>query len=484
MTMRTKAIGWMFVLAAAATPARAQQSAAELLSGLGETDDAGFRQRLDALVELGQEAGVAVPKLRELAGDDGLPLARFMAVVDALAELAPFRAAGIDVDQAPLSSRQIQFAMQMERDSKVSGQMGRAFLRLRMRSEFPRDCDLATLVDAAGARNPLRVEVAVDLLGARGPAARAALPALQALLERPEPRLLGTDATLPLHRKIARAVAAIAPDSDVAALAQRAIAHPPTRVTREAPPRLRERITALLRELDDPATRERAAANLAALGRAAALPVAATLRKDRDPDYLTAALAVLRDLGPAAGDAVPALFEALTTLTTAHTIAVFDALTATAPYCTDVLPPLTMSYSVQSLEISGRSIAGPIGAEFLTAFAETSKRYYPTITVDPDATSTELAKALAGNGIRQRETALAILRRRGPKARDLLPALAAMLHAEQPRDHRTIWNNAQGTTNEAVDRSDEIQCLAAEAILAIGRADDPEVAAAKARLAR
>src|SRR5690606_4693545 len=119
--------------------------------------------------------------------------------------------------------------------------------------------------------------------------------------------------SLPMHRKVASAVTAIAKNSPTARFAQSVVAGEiPKPAVAVIPARAKARIDELLRELAVASTRERAAANLVALGRLSAMPLAERLGVSKDPKFLTAAIAVLDALGPAAAEAVPAMLKALT----------------------------------------------------------------------------------------------------------------------------------------------------------------------------
>lgn len=477
--MRATTIWCVFMLSGLV---RGQQSVEQLMQGIEEAEDAEFEQRLLALAAQGPKAAAAVPPLLKLAQSRKLPPERLVPSIEALAELAPFRAAGQEID-----SRQLMMATQMvvaRSRGSLTEEMNAATSRLALRGRFPRDLSIDDLAIATRAHNPWNVEVAVDLLWSHGTAAHAALPALRALLERPEPRILLGEGTIPIHRKVARAVAAIEPDGDVAKLAAQTLAHPPVGKAAVVPQRLQERIDALLVELATPETRAQAAANLKAIGSSAVGSIVAAFSKDQAPEVWTAALDVLRDLGPDATAALPRLYEATWSLPSSHTVAVFEALTAIAPWSWDRLPDLSGTSSVGSVTIAGHPIAGEIDLNFVNAYMAARMRYQSALMVDPDAPLAELGQKLGSPTVALREFALRAIRRRGAEARSLLPALGKMLDAEQPKERRMALRAAASGGPESFDHTDTIQRLAAEAILAIAQSDDPLNAAAKARLAK
>jgi hypothetical protein len=106
------------------------------------------------------------------------------------------------------------------------------------------------------------------------------------------------------------------------------------------------------------------------------------------------------------------------------------------------------------------------------------------VGVDPASTAVELAEFLQSPSVAMRERALAIARDQGAAARDLLPAVADMLVATQPKLHGSEWVAANEARTWSVDRTPHVQRLAAETIVAIAAADDPLVAKAREILAR
>ena len=436
---------------------------------------------LALLVELGPDAGAAVPQLVaavERSSTDPTP------TLLALAELAPFRQPGIEVD---VNAMTLAMRGRNRRDLFRPGASVTSFAeRLRRRLECPQAPDLETLLTMVKGYNAYRVELAVEHLGQRGAAAVGALPHLQRLLEQPEPRILLTDRTVPMHRKAARAVIAIAPASKQADLARTVLAGrvPVPAAAPAVPERARTRIDELIAELDDFENRDAAAANLVALGTLAAPAVAATLTTDREAASHEAALGILRDLGPRAASTVPQLVDALVSLSTSHTVSVLGALQATAPWCTDVVPELDGSFSIERLNLFGHRIPGNVDAKFLTSLRAAQAQFRATMAVDPTCSLDELGTLLDSRVVATREAALAVVRERGPECRPLLPVIANMLTEQQPRGTLVQWQDAQPGAFRNVDRSATVQHLAAKAIVAIAASDDPLIAAARDVLAR
>ena len=462
----------------------AQNPLPQLLDRLRSASDADRPSHLEALEQLGPAAAAAVPVLWQLLLEEG-KRASSDATFATISELLPYREADV------LSDPQV---VQLELLQSQMGQGGWPSLdpasclkqeRFRLRLAFPHTADVATLIDFLDSRNALRVEAAVDVLRTKGAAAKTALPALQALLERPEPRYLLTERTLPMHRKAALAVAAIAPNSPTARFADSVLARDGVKPVEVAiPARAQARIDELLRELGVASTREQAAANLLALGSLSARSLAGRLTVKEDPEFLAAAIAVLDGLGPRAAEAVPAMLTALTALPARHTVALIDALAQCAPWCRDVVPPLWYSSSVGSLELFGHRIQGDIDVDFLNAMGVAGGRFYAAMSVDPGSSLATLEGLLASPLVSTRECTLAVLRERGSSARSLLPALAGMLTAEHPRRFLNEWTDAQTAGSKQVDCTAEVQRRAAETSLRIAAPDDPHVAAARAVLAR
>jgi hypothetical protein len=323
--------------------------------------------------------------------------------------------------------------------------------------------------------------MAVELLGRRGPAARAALPVLQALLARPDPRVLMTDRTVPIRAKAARAILAIDPDADAAGQARAVLAGSvlvPTKAL-VVPERARVRVEEVISELADPGKREAARANLVAFGSLAVVPLLAALEDDHDADFREAALCVLSELGARASDAVPALFELLTKWPAENLVSVMRTLTATAPWCCDALPSMWYSGSQGSIAILGHPVLNADQA-FCNAFIDASQVFYAVMDVDPGSTLSELRGHLGSKSVVTREAALAVLRHRGAQARSLLLAIGGVL--EEPQPDREVVGWMGGSHMEG--RNDVVHRLAAEAILAIAAPDDPLVAKAREVLAQ
>lgn len=433
-----------------------------------------YGERLDDLLgiltELGPAAAAAMPQVEELIQQGGCDLA----AVVALAELVPWR-----LREPSLTLEQVR------REQATAGQKNRtgreqaweawvADRRLWTRWHFPRDAGLDVLMAVAQEGQALRREVAIEWLGQRGAAARAALPILRRVLDAPEPRILTTERTVPLHLKAARAVLAIDPDGELAATAREVIAGrrvAPAARPSDAPERVRARIEQLVAELAVPATRAAAAANLVALGGVAAEPVAAMLTASTDADTLGVALATLRDLGPHAAAAVPRLVEAQGVFPDELRLAALETLIATAPWCADLVPqPFAME-----LRLVG-------DAEVRNRQRGVADRLEAALTVDPRATLGELATWLGDRSAHVRQCALVVVEGRGAAARPLLPRLGAM-QREQVSPVREWQFVGNGARTLDVDYTASVQRAAARAIVAVAPPQDPLVAEAKALLA-
>lgn len=439
---------------------------------------------LEVLTELGPAGGAAVPALIELARNSQIPPEVQLALVGTLAELIPHRGKDVEItEDHPWMSTLRTLAMDREGSVRTHRE------RLRERMRFPRGLDLDALLAAAAGRRALEVEVAIEMLGTLGPAAARAVPLLRAVLDRPEPRHLQTDDCVPLHRKAAKALLAIAPDSPEAVAVRGVLAgtwSPPAAAEPAVPERARRRIEELLAELDaaDPARRQAAADNLVALGGIAVGPVAALLDSPAAGQAINGALDVLRRLGKHGAPAVPALAEALTRLPADHTIGVVRALAATVPWSKDQFRRPICSGSAGSLKIGDHQIAGTIDVPFLNAFQEAMQELQVAVAIPVDGSPELLRGFLTGSSVAHRRRALEVIAARGAECVALLDTLAPMLTASQPPEHGMEWVNAQSMRTTKVDRSDVIQRLAATAIVAVAPAGHALVATARERLAQ
>ena len=433
---------------------------------------------LEVLGELGPAGGAAVPTLVDLLRDRRRAAELRVALVAALAELIPYRGDGIEITTGDLATLGLG-----------AGRADGNWTRLLERQQFPRGLDLDALHAAAAGRRPLHVEVAIEQLGARGPAASRAVPLLRTVLDRPEPRILLTDSRVPLHRKAAKALLAIAPDAPEAAAARAVLAgtwSPPAPPEPVVPERARRRVDELLDALEaaEPARRLAAADNLVALGGIAVGPVASRLDPSAGAQTIDGALDVLCRLGKQSVPAVPAIAEALLRLPAAHTIAVVRALGATVPWSTDAFVYPSCSYSVGRLVIEGHQIAGTIDVPFLNAFQAAMMEMHVAIAIPVDGSPEQLRPLLSDPWVAHRRRALEVIAARGAECAGLLDTLAPMLQAPQPPESVMEMMDARTTVAIHVDRSDVIQRLAAKAIVAVAPADHALVAAARERLAQ
>jgi hypothetical protein len=452
-----------------------------LVARLADADEQLFGEVLASLLELGPQGGAAFAAV--LAAVDRHPR-HVVRAVATLAELTPWRG------DAPAHSPGMLY-------TRVAEVLGSSFgadraawraalRRLQARGAFPRELDVVALTECAQGTAPLRVELAVEWLGQHGADARAALPALARLLEQSDPVVLATGDRVAIRRKAARAVLSIDPDGAFAARARAIVGGAPV-VAAPSPPvpqRLRQRVAALVGELAIADRRADAAVNLVALGEAAVPTVAAVLSTaGADHATVVAALTVLRDLGPRAASAVPALLDATTGLSTEYTLAVLDALIAIAPWSRDVVPLLDLEGGVGGAALFGRPLHGTVDAALLTGVMQRSARLTTVLTIDCDATVVELGGLLESPWVVARERALEVLPLRGERARPLLPALGGMLAAPQPAYSELFWPGARPAGADKVDRSVHVHRLAARAILAIAADDAPLRAAAERVLA-
>jgi hypothetical protein len=347
--------------------------------------------------------------------------------------------------------------------------------RLHVRSTFATDVAIEELIRVIEGRRAWHRELAIELLGRRAREAGAALPALQRVLEQPEPRLLLVERTVPLHAKAARAVLAIAPGSGAAVLARDVLAGTrPAPAASALPARTQGRIAELVLELEEPATRDAAVANLGALGAAAAEPVAAALATSSDADVQRAALAVLRDLGPGAAAGTQHLLEATRTVPVDMLLDTLRVLVVAAAGTADVLSSLETIHMRGRVVVLGRRLDG-VDEAFGERLSTIESEHFAAQLVDANGTMREIEEWLALPDPYIRERALAAVAKRGNAARPLLGKLGEMLRATHPSGV-----NSNGAGN--VDRTSSVQRAAASAILAVAPAGDPLLDQARALL--
>jgi hypothetical protein len=366
--------------------------------------------------------------------------------------------------------------------AQMDPDVDQAEFRARERAECT-DADVPTLTQLARGRRAYRVEWAIEQLAARGPDAAAALPVLQELLQRPDPRVLGTASTVPIRAAAARAILAIAPNKPAAVTAKQVLSGlaPPVPAAPAVPERARRRAEQVVGELAQARTRAAAATNLVALGRLAVQPLLDALRSSPDVEFRNAALGVLRDLGPAAADAVPALGELLVALPAENTLAVVRALTATLPWSRDVVPANVMFSGRGEIHIAGHLI-GTFRTDAHNELWQALVELNAAAAVEPDLPDV-LASLLAHLDVLRREAALRIVAVRGPALRPLLPRLAEMLDVSYPGHQRMLWFDGGKVTARTESHDVLVHRLAAQAILAVAAPDDPLVAKARAVLA-
>ena len=437
---------------------------------------------LEVLTELGPKAGTAVPTLAALLKDRALDRRqeRAPALMSTLAELLPFHE-GSD----PLSNheRTVLFG------SLEGAAASHAKWRLTRRTSLAMKKGVDPLQSLVSGHDPLAVELAIERLGPQGAAAVQALPRLRALLDREEPRLLLAGGRLPLHRKAAKAILQIGPDSDEAAAARRVLAGTwllPDPVEPKVPERLSARIGELVTELrgSEPEQRRSAADNLVAIGAAATRSVAALLARTESDETIRHALDVLRRLDRHAVPAAPALADALLALPAQHLPAVLWALAAGMPWSTDVFVFPFVSWSVGRMVVHGHDVEGTIDAAFLDDFLAAQNSLWCALEVSAKAPAEELGKLLEHPMVGVRERALEVIGARGAECESLLPQLGAMLDQGQPKDWVTHYVDEHRDETHEIDRTAAIQRLAAETMLRIGPSDHPLLASARARLAK
>lgn len=458
------------VAARAALVALGSEAVPALLDRLHDVEADEADQLLSILEELGPAAGSAVPGL--LAAADRAATTWGSRLLWTLSELGPYRASGVELDGARLG---IQLHL-VRRQKQVGGGWNDAVPlgRLDSRLSIPIDAGVTALREIVRGRSAWRIELAIELLGRRGADAAAALPELRQTLERPDPRVLTTERTVPLRAKAARAILAIAPRSELADAARAVLAGAKAPAPPPVPTRVLARLDELATELRVDATCQAAADNLVALGEPAAATLAAAARKEPG-DVRTVALRALRGLGRRAAAVVPDLLDLLFEVEVEDAAAVVELLTIAAPWCRDVIPSFSYGGSVGSLEVMGRGLRGAPGVDVLNAFVAAAAELIVALDIDPTCSWSELARLLEHRDVLHRERALELLAARDADARPLLPVLAGMLDAKHPPRHVHTWVDARSARSELRDCSPRVHWLVARAILAIASRDDPLV---------
>lgn len=456
--------------ARAALVAQGSAAVPALLDLLPDVEGDEADRLLGILEEIGPAAGSAVPEL--LAAVDRAATTWGSRLLWTLSELGPYRSPGVELDGARLG---IQVHMARLQKRVVGGGDDAVPLgRLDSRLSIPIDAAVAALRHIVRGHSAWRIELAVELLGRRGADAAAALPELRQVLDRPDPRVLTTERTVPLRAKAARAILAIAPMGEHAGAARAVLAGAKAPAPPPVPPRVLARIDKLATELRVDATCQAAADNLVALGEPAAATLVAAA-KNEPGDVRTVALRALRGLGQRAAAVVPDLLDLLFEVEAEDAVAIVEVLTAAAPWCRDVMPYFSYGGSVGSLEVMGHRLPGAPGVADLNAFWAAAAELIVALDIDPTCSWSELARLLEHRDVLHRERALELLAARDADARPLLPVLAGMLDARHPPRHVHTWVDARSSRSELRDCSPRVHWLVARAILAIASRDDPLV---------
>lgn len=447
---------------------------APLCESLGDADVDLVTAALGVLADLGPAAGSAFPRVFDLYRESTL---RAPAALATMAELAPWR----PPDWTLTWNEVVETNGRLMRASEPGH--ARQWTRLAARFTFPRDVSVAELARLTRSRSPWRLQLALDLLARRGAEAAAALPALREVLQR---RMAGAAAAFASVRDdAARAVLAIAPDGELAALAHEQLAgHRPPPDRRPVPPRVRDRIRELLLELAASDTHDTARANLEALGEIAAGPLGDALAAIQDARAFDTALGVLTSLGERAGEAVPGLMAELPKRDLEHTAAILRTLTAIAPYGELLVDDLELDIdpAPQPVHWHGRPIPGVFDFDRLCVITFASLQLRAALEVDPGAPLAELRDHLDGSDVFVRERALQLLSTRGP-APDILPKVARMMDEQQPVADEVRRSKIRATLVRGVDRTPFVRRAAAMAVLALASPEDELVTRARRVLA-
>ncbi len=440
--------------------AQGEPAGPALMAELERAVDAGRvsrqREALRLLRALGPAGGGVLEPLLALSprldGGTGRDLIR------TVAELAPYRPTSLLIDEADVGMWQHRIGCEPV-----------DLRRLFVRAWSDGRSDLPTLIAMAGEVDAHRIELAVEALDRMGPRARAALPCLAAVLDRPDPRVTGSTVRVPLRACAARAVLRIDPRGVPAARARAVLAGEDSEPARaNVPEEIQRKLTTLVAAFAVPEQREIAAGHLIALGPHGSEALLRTVVSHApDPGVYRHALGAAMGSGEDLAHLVPELAGLLVGLAPGDRRPVLDALSRAAPCSRDVV--------VLARQESTRDLVLAAG---LRADYDHLQATLDTPAWLPDRA---LAQAAASGSLARVERATTLLARRGPAVRVELPTLAAALN----RDYAGLLGRPMAVAGGGMHYPRSApefriaRCQIARAILAIAAADDPLAARAR-----
>lgn len=455
------------VAAANALVARGEAAVPALIAELTRAVDpprvSRQREALRLLRALGPAGGVALPSL--LALSPRLDLDAGGELVRTVAELAPYRPPSLAILETDVGLS----------DHRQGREAALDLRRLRVRAWSEGLGELPTLIAMAAEPDAHRIELAIELLARRGSAARQALPALAAVLDRRDPVVTETALRVPLRARAADAILRIDPRG---ALGERARAVLAKAYPEPDPPRPSERrqrqIETLLAAFNHVEQRELAATHLLALGldgARALLQAATTL--SRDPARCSCCLGVTAESGAALAELVPELAALQAMVRAEDAPSVVDALARATPYARDIV----------LLARTRRSSKPQVQAEIDAAF----DRLQAALDVPTWLPNAAVAQQAATGRLAAVERAATILARRGKDARLALPALGTALRRDYSGQVRIVEQRGKGgrvwIPHEAPE-FDWVRAVVADAVVAIADPADALVIEARAFLDR
>lgn len=390
-----------------------------------------------------------------------------------LAALAPYRPDSVEL-RSTLPLR-VHPSDDCEDPEATGRRLERIEPRLRARAEVRASDSTESLLGLLRSRRPYRVQVAVELLTGRGASAAAAVPLLQQIARRPDPRVLRTDEVVPLCEAAIAALRAIDASADVPPRSGPGPTTPASssKVTERIGARVRE----LVAELADPTRHDLARDNLVALG-PAAQPALAALAKD-DTDLLSAlrTLDVLLDSGADTSIAANELLEALAAAPKERRVHLLVLLALVAPWSRDVvLPP--SDGARHHLRLFDVALARDVDLLGFEPIREAAKALGTALEVDPGGPAREVAAALESQSCFTSLHALLAVKHRPGEFANHLGLLEKQLGAEPLRSRP--FHRLDDRTREWL--ASRFMRAVAEAVLAQARPGSELAARARTRL--
>ncbi|MBK8099740.1 MAG: hypothetical protein IPK26_21755 [Planctomycetes bacterium] len=340
------------------------------------------------------------------------------------------------------------------------------------RADQVRCMSVAGLAAALGCGRAYDVEMALDECRARGASVPAALPALEPLLTRRDPRILGTTISLGIRRKTALAVVSVAPMSTIATQARQVLAEVVVGgVGAKAKIELHR---GTLSDLGDALKRAAARKTIRDMGPQGVALILAELRRDPRSLFVIEALQLL-DRMVETSEYIGELLEIVPLLPEEQIPGALMLVRQAAFRSWDVLGPL---YACEwrgrgwlmNREVAVAGSAGWLGVCVAVNAVREARRVNQALAIG------DLEELLAAPCVLRREAALCVLQTRGLEAKPALASVAQLLQQRQPMyEFRPLTPRRRGTDAPLerfpveVDRTLIVAQLAAKTIVACGK---------------